>query len=49
MKPCHLASGVFSQKREDSSQAGPNAVLVKAETSDEGHTQQQLFIREDGE
>ncbi|KAF5900672.1 docking protein 2-like, partial [Clarias magur] len=33
---------------EDSSQAGPNAVLVKAETSDEGHTQQQLFIREDG-
>ncbi|MCJ8730297.1 hypothetical protein PDJAM_G00182720 [Pangasius djambal] len=33
---------------EDSSQAGPKAVLVKAETSDEGHTQQQLFIREDG-
>ncbi|KAF4090646.1 hypothetical protein AMELA_G00054240 [Ameiurus melas] len=33
---------------EDSSQAGPNSVLVKAETSDESHTQQQLFIREDG-
>ncbi|KAK2852379.1 hypothetical protein Q7C36_007580 [Tachysurus vachellii] len=33
---------------EDSSQAGPNNILVKAETSDEGHIQQQLFIREDG-
>lgn len=49
MNPCSSASGVFSQKHEDSSQAGPNSVLVKAETSDEGHTQQQLFIREDGE
>ncbi|KAI5617498.1 zinc finger protein 354B, partial [Silurus asotus] len=33
---------------EDSSQTRSNALLVKAETSDDGHTQQQLFIREDG-
>lgn len=46
LKPAYV---LFSQKHEDSRQAGPNAVLVKAETSEESHTQQQLFIREDGE
>lgn len=49
MNPCSSSSVFFFSQHEDFSQAGPNTVLVKAETSDEGHTQQQLFIREDGE
>ncbi|XP_062851417.1 Krueppel homolog 1 [Trichomycterus rosablanca] len=43
--PCIRAD---ENRPEDSSKSGSDSVLVKAETSDEGHTQQQLFIREDG-
>ncbi|XP_072533301.1 uncharacterized protein [Salminus brasiliensis] len=32
----------------DAGMTGPEAVLVKAETTEEGHKQQELFIREDG-
>ncbi|KAI5107781.1 zinc finger protein 354B, partial [Silurus meridionalis] len=34
--------------KHDENGTRSNALLVKAETSDDGHTQQQLFIREDG-